>query len=138
MTRFPLKALAALACLALLFLPGLSLAGDEAEQPGSPTPGMVTMLDLGAHKCIPCKMMAPIIKELKLEYEGTASILFVDVWENPAEAKKYKVRGIPTQIFYTADGKEASRHLGYMDKKSIKAALTKLGAPEPKGTADAK
>jgi len=93
-----------------------------------PTPGMVTMVDLGADKCIPCKMMAPIIEELKMEYEGVASINFIDVWKNPDEAKKYGIRAIPTQIFYDKDGKEVERHTGFIDKKSILEIFAKLGA----------
>mgnify|MGYP002476647646 CR=1 FL=1 len=46
---------------------------------------MVTMIDLGAKACIPCKMMAPILEELEREYDttGKAAIIFIDVWENP-------------------------------------------------------
>jgi len=100
---------------------------DTAAIPEVPTKGMVTMLDLGAHKCVPCKMMAPIITDLQKEYKGKASIIFIDVWENRAEAGKYGIRSIPTQIFYNKEGKEVKRHVGFMDKKSIVAVLTELG-----------
>ncbi|MBF0117760.1 MAG: thioredoxin fold domain-containing protein [Desulfobacterales bacterium] len=93
----------------------------------SPSKGIVTMIDLGAKKCIPCKMMAPIIEELKKEYQGKASIIFIDVWENREEASKYKINAIPTQIFFDKDGKEVNRHIGFMDKKSIINVLEKLG-----------
>ncbi|MCP4020298.1 MAG: thioredoxin family protein, partial [Desulfobacteraceae bacterium] len=94
-----------------------------------PVKGMVTMVDLGAKKCIPCKMMAPILADLKKEYDGKAAIVFIDVWqkENQPHAKKFKVRAIPTQIFFDKDGKEISRHVGFMDKKTIVATLEKLG-----------
>jgi len=93
-----------------------------------PIPGKVTMLDLGAHKCIPCKMMAPIIKEISSEYEGRAAIVFIDVWENPDVPQQYGIRAIPTQIFYDAQGKERFRHEGFLDKESIAAKLKELGA----------
>ena len=99
--------------------------------PPVPTPGMVTMVDVGAKKCIPCKMMAPIIEELKKEYAGTASIVFLDVWESQEAvgfARRAGVQGIPTQIFYDKHGKEVSRHTGFMDKQRIVELLTKLGA----------
>lgn len=89
--------------------------------------GKVTMIDLGATECIPCKMMAPIIEELKKEYAGRADIIFIDVWKNPAEAKKYGIRAIPTQIFFDADGREVHRNTGFMDKKRIVEVLTRLG-----------
>ena len=88
---------------------------------------MVTMVDLGAKKCIPCKMMAPIMEELEKEYEGRAAIHFIDVWENPDAGKQFGIKLIPTQIFYNAEGKEILRHEGFMDKAAIVAELRKLG-----------
>ena len=87
----------------------------------------VTMIDLGAAKCIPCKMMAPIIEELKKEYAGKADIVFIDVWKNPYQAERYGIQTIPTQIFYDQDGKEFYRHVGFLDKKRIVDVLTRLG-----------
>ncbi len=112
----------------------LFAGAEESDGPPQiPTPDQVTMVDLGAHKCIPCKMMAPIIAELQKEYSGRASVIFIDVWENPDEAKKYGIRAIPTQIFYDKTGKEAGRHTGYLDKKSIVSALEQLGVPTENG-----
>ncbi len=120
------KQIGILVCL-FLSLSCVPSAIAESEPPQAPTQGMVTMVDIGAKKCIPCKMMAPIMEELEKEYKGKASILFIDVWENPNEAPKYGIRTIPTQIFYDKDGKEVFRHVGFMDKKSIVAMLEKLG-----------
>ena len=53
---------------------------------------MVTMIDLGAKKCIPCKMMAPIMEKMEKQYEGKAAIVFIDVWENKDQASKYGVQ----------------------------------------------
>jgi thioredoxin 1 len=108
------------------------LAGDSlrAAIPQIPTPGLVTMVDLGADKCIPCKMMAPIIEELRKEYAGRASIVFIDVWEHREQVDRFGIRAIPTQIFYDKAGKEVSRHIGFMDKKSIVATFEKLGVPK--------
>ncbi|TIH13435.1 thioredoxin [Marinifilum sp. JC120] len=92
-----------------------------------PIAGMVTMVDIGAHACIPCKMMTPVIKELSKEYDGRAAIAFIDVWEYQEEAAKYNIRSIPTQIFYDAQGREQYRHVGFLDKKSIVAKLKELG-----------
>lgn len=89
--------------------------------------GRVTMIDLGATECVPCKMMAPILEELKKEYAGKADIIFIDVWKDPPQARKYGIRAIPTQIFFDAEGKEVFRHTGFMDKKRIVEVLTRLG-----------
>ena len=98
-----------------------------AAVPEVPVKGMVTMVDIGADKCIPCKMMAPIMKELEEEYKGKAAIIFIDVSKNPEQAARFAIRAIPTQIFYDKDGKVVQRHEGFMDKKSIVAVLQELG-----------
>ena len=95
--------------------------------PEGPVKGMVTMLDIGADRCVPCKMMAPILKELEEEYRGKAAILFIDVWKNRDQGPKFGIRAIPTQIFYDKDGHEVLRHEGFMDEKSIVAVLERLG-----------
>jgi thioredoxin 1 len=107
-------------------------AGESkpVDVPQVPTPSMVTMVDLGATKCIPCKMMAPIIEELQKKYAGRASIIFIDVWKNPDEARHFGIQSIPTQIFYDKDGKESGRHVGFLDKKSITSAFEGLGVPK--------
>ena len=101
--------------------------GAEAGDSETPVPGMVTMVDVGAKKCIPCKMMAPILEELEKEYQDKAAIVFVDVWENPDVGAKYGIKLIPTQIFYNAEGKEVLRHEGFLDKATIVNELQKLG-----------
>lgn len=85
------------------------------------------MIDLGATECIPCKMMAPIIEELQKEYAGRVDIIFIDVWKDPAQAKKYGIRAIPTQVFFDKNGNEVHRNIGFMDKKRIVEILSKLG-----------
>lgn len=112
--------------LAFLWQTECSLV-NAGQQPQIPVPGMVTMVDLGAKKCIPCKMMAPILEELQSEYRDRAAVIFIDVWENPEAAPRFSVRAIPTQIFYDAQGKEVTRHEGFLDKQSIVSMLTKLG-----------
>jgi thioredoxin 1 len=77
------------------------------------------LLDLGADKCIPCKMMKPILDELKTEYTGKLDVEFIDVWENPKESEKYGIKLIPTQIFYDPEGKEFQRHEGFISKEDI-------------------
>lgn len=85
------------------------------------------LVDLGAGKCIPCKLMAPILDELEREYADHFEVRFVDVWENPDEGKRYGVEMIPTQIFYDAGGKELYRHEGFFGKGDILAKWKELG-----------
>lgn len=98
-------------------------------KPGSS--GRVTMIDVGATECIPCKMMAPIMAELEKEYTGIADIVFIDVWKKPEEGRKYGVQTIPTQIFFDSGGNEVFRHTGFLDKKPIVDILTRMGTSRP-------
>lgn len=103
------------------------LESSAANQPQTiPVPGTVNMVDLGAHSCIPCKMMAPILEELEKEYQGKAAVIFIDVWQDKEAGKRYGVRAIPTQIFYDRKGKEVSRHTGFMEKQAIVDRLEKM------------
>ncbi|MCX6934951.1 MAG: thioredoxin family protein [Verrucomicrobia bacterium] len=85
------------------------------------------LVDLGAAKCIPCKMMAPILESLKTEYAGRMDVEFIDVWKTPEAGKAYGVRIIPTQIFFGADGKELFRHEGFFGREEILAKWKELG-----------
>jgi thioredoxin 1 len=112
----------------------LVLSGSEiipttwaALPPEIPVPGMVTLVDLGANTCIPCKMMAPILEKMERVYQGKAAVVFIDVWKNPAGAERFKIRVIPTQIFFDKKGKEVLRHEGFLSEKDIIAVFKKLG-----------
>jgi len=102
-------------------------SSEAAEIPEVPVAGMVTMLDLGATACVPCKMMAPILEKLEGEYEGKAAIVFIDVWKQREPAKRFGIRAIPTQIFFDAQGREVYRHVGFLNEKAIVAQLKKMG-----------
>ncbi len=96
-----------------------------------PEKGNITMVDLGAKKCIPCKMMAPILEKLEKAYEGKAQIVFIDVWENRDQASRFNIRAIPTQIFFDKQGREVYRHMGFLDENAIIKQLTEIGAEKP-------
>lgn len=87
------------------------------------------LLDLGAKKCIPCKLMAPILEELTKEYAGKFDVEFIDVWEkeNAKKGAEYGIKTIPTQIFFSAEGKELWRHEGYISKAGILEKWKELG-----------
>jgi thioredoxin 1 len=85
------------------------------------------LLDLGAGKCIPCKMMKPILEQLHQEYAEQLEVTFIDVWENQEAGAQYGIRMIPTQIFFDAQGKEQFRHEGFMSKEEILSKWKELG-----------
>ncbi|GLI38558.1 thioredoxin family protein [Geobacter hydrogenophilus] len=90
--------------------------------------GKPAIIDVGARYCIPCKRMAPILESLATEYRGKAGVLFIDVNENQAAPKRFRVQMIPTQIFFDGRGKEVKRHMGFMEKADIVKELKALGA----------
>lgn len=105
--------------------PSITTAATTAKLP--------KLIDLGAGKCIPCKLMAPILIDLRKEYAGRMDVVFIDVWENAA-AKPYGIEMIPTQIFFDADGKELSRHVGFIGKDEILSKWKELGVNLSAGT----
>jgi thioredoxin 1 len=111
-----------LSLLSLFLLPLALFAAAEA-----PVKGMVTMVDLGAKKCIPCKMMAPILEKLEKQYAGKAAVVFLDVLEDPAPAKRFGIRAIPTQIFFDIKGKEVYRHEGFLSEEEIVRRFKEMG-----------
>lgn len=114
--------------LGLVALLGIPAALADVEKFSDlPVKGMVTMIDLGAKKCVPCKMMAPIMAKMEKQYEGKVAIVFIDVWKHNEQAKRFGIRAIPTQIFYNEEGKEIYRHVGFMDEKTIINQLKKMG-----------
>ena len=113
--------------LSLLVIFARPAALFAAPPPEVPVKGMVTMVDLGAKKCITCKMMAPILEKLEKVYAGRAAIVFLDVWEDPKPAHHFSIRGIPTQIFFDNQGKEVYRHLGFLSEEEIVRRLKDMG-----------
>jgi thioredoxin 1 len=85
------------------------------------------MVDVGKTWCIPCQKMVAVLQEAKLRYKGKASIEFVDLEKHPEAARTYKIMMIPTQIFYTADGKEFKRHMGYLPFEDVEKIFAKMG-----------
>jgi thiol-disulfide isomerase/thioredoxin len=103
-------------------------AEGPAAKPAPPaTAKLPKLIDLGAGKCIPCKMMKPILDDLKANYANHFITQFIDVWENPDAGKPYGIEVIPTQIFFDAEGKELFRHVGFYGKEDILGKWKELG-----------
>jgi thioredoxin 1 len=106
--------------------------GGQANLAEVPTKGMVTLLDLGAKQCIPCKMMAPILQKMEKAYKGKAAIIFIDVSKQRDQGRRFGIQAIPTQIFFDKDGKEVYRHLGFMSEEAIVRQLKRMGVDRDK------
>lgn len=107
---------------------------SDTGSPPAPAPtaqesaaSLPRLVDLGSTTCIPCKQMAPILEELKVELQGKVEVEFIDIAQNPQAADKYAINVIPTQIFLDQTGQEAFRHEGFYPKADILAQLEKMG-----------
>ncbi|KJR46390.1 Thioredoxin [Desulfosporosinus sp. I2] len=112
--------------------------------------GLPIVIDFGADSCIPCKEMAPVLKELNQEMQGKAIVKFVDVWKNKNAADDYPVQVIPTQFYFDKEGnpfvprdaeamqmmlystKDTNKHVytahqGGMTEEQLRAVLKEMG-----------
>ncbi|UAM98205.1 thioredoxin [Polaribacter litorisediminis] len=76
------------------------------------------LVDFFAEWCGPCKMMSPILKEVKDALQEKVAIIKIDVDKNQAIAAKYQVRGVPTLILYK-QGKQLWRQSGVVQKRDL-------------------
>lgn len=87
--------------------------------------GKVTVVDLWAEWCGPCRMMTPVIEELAQEYEGRAVVGKLNVDDNPEIPTQYNVRGIPTFLIFKG-GKLADKVVGAQTKKVLQDKIEAL------------
>ena len=80
--------------------------------------GEAALLNVWATWCGPCKMMSPILKEVKEELQDKISIIKIDVDKNQSLASQYQVRGVPTLVLYNK-GQQVWRQSGLVKKREI-------------------
>ncbi|MDP3466878.1 MAG: thioredoxin [Daejeonella sp.] len=83
------------------------------------------LVDFFAEWCGPCKVMAPILKDVKQEIGDAVSILKVDVDKNPQAAAAYQVQGVPTLILFK-QGKVLWRQSGVVQKNGLVGVIKKF------------
>jgi thioredoxin 1 len=80
------------------------------------------LVDYWAEWCGPCKMIAPILTEIAVEYQGKVKIAKLNIDENPQTPPKYGIRGIPTLMLFKNGNVEATK-VGALSKSQLTAFI---------------
>lgn len=83
------------------------------------------LVDFWAEWCGPCRALAPTIDELAAQYEGKIKVFKINVDENPGVPGKYRIRGIPTLLFFK-DGQLVDQLVGAQPKGVIAEVINRL------------
>ena len=103
------------------FVKEVSDSSFENEVLGADKPVLV---DFWAEWCAPCRMLAPTVEAVAEHYGDTASVVKLNVDDNPSTAQRYGIKGIPTLILFR-QGKEVERVVGATSKESITKMIEK-------------
>jgi thioredoxin 1 len=87
-------------------------------------PGAV-LVDFWAEWCGPCKALGPVLDGLAGEYQDKLKVVKVNVDESPNSPQQYKVRGIPTMIFFR-NGELVDQLVGNQPREAIKGVIDKV------------
>ena len=80
------------------------------------------MVDFWAPWCGPCRMVAPVVEELAVEYDGKVEFVKLNTDDNPNTAVKYGIRSIPTLLVFK-DGQPVGQIIGFRPKSDLKQRL---------------
>ncbi|RLD83793.1 MAG: thioredoxin [Bacteroidetes bacterium] len=80
------------------------------------------LVDFKADWCQPCKMMAPVLKQVKQNFKDQIKIIKIDIDKNPAVAQKYGIRGVPTLILFKK-GREVWKQSGVLQANQINSII---------------
>ena len=80
------------------------------------------LVDFKADWCQPCKIMTPVLKQVKHNFKDQIKIIKIDIDKNPAVAQKYGIRGVPTLILFK-NGREVWKQSGVLQANQINAII---------------
>src|SRR5213082_3719559 len=82
------------------------------------------LVDFWAQWCAPCRMLAPTVEAVAEKYAGSATVVKLNVDDNPAVSQRYGIKGIPTLILFK-NGNEEERVVGATSEQAISRMLDK-------------
>jgi thioredoxin 1 len=122
---------ARLACLlALAGAPSFALAaGDVASRVRDALASrQPVLLEFGATTCNQCRRMNVVLQGVSQRYKGRAHVVQINVGEEKALTRQYRIMVIPTLVYFDTRGREAGRQYGYQDEVKVARRLHELGA----------
>ena len=94
----------------------------EDEVLRSPVPVLV---DFWAPGCLPCRTLSPVVDEVAAEMAGACKVVKVNVYDNPALTRRYRVQSVPLLLFFK-DGEVGSREPDATSKDALLSRLASL------------
>lgn len=85
--------------------------------------GMPTVVEFGSEACVSCRTMQRVMAGVARRAEGRAQVLVVDVLKQEGLIGAYRIKVMPTQVFFDASGRETGRHMGVLSEAEVLARL---------------
>jgi thioredoxin 1 len=105
-------------------------AGPDAVQRALAL-GKPTVVEFGSTSCAGCREMKPLLAQLSREHGDRVAVADVDVLKEREYLGRYRIMVMPTQVFFDAQGRETSRHVGTI---SVPDMLQRLVPAGPQGS----
>jgi len=80
------------------------------------------LVDFSAEWCPPCKMLAPIVQRVSLEFQDQLDVFTVNIDNSPGLSTRFNISGVPTIMFFR-DGKEVKKLVGFRDYDTLKKEI---------------
>lgn len=87
---------------------------NKVEQASRPV-----LVDFSAEWCPPCKMLAPVVERLSMEFQDQLDVFSVDTDQQPGLSQRFMISGVPTLIFFKG-GAEIKKLVGFRDYDTLK------------------